>query len=290
MRHFALFSLFLGLLAISSNSCMVPYHLPKVTLTECFTQSFSFLPPDADLTDSEDIRRKKQQYPKTLEKILRIQNKEQVSDLQVYYAGNPLVDDLMDEKIISKGISVLNVSLVPGKKPEKFFVSGNGQYDIINTNTSEVYYSARFWYIDSVHYSLDELRNNPEFTTIPVFFDQVLINHMRYPSSSDLDKTKTWEHKPTSHIRINIQINRSIINKTKKPIFSIDYSEDARHEVSVLDTYIDASGQSQTEYRTVGYIKFCPTSFPYDKIIDLRGLNPSIRRDYWKFKDIYEGN
>ena len=250
MRHTLFFFSLIGFMMIS---CLVPIQMSRVTLTENFTQSFSF----ASGMNNEGPT-------KILEKLI---SGERVDMLWESPEGINILSQLQEGTVVSKGISVLTISLVPDQKPEKFFISGVGFYDIVDTISSKVYFTARFYLVEEVH-PLSMLNTA---SSIPLYFKQVLVNQIAYPDGL------TREHKPADNasIRIDVFINRSILNVTGKPVFGLDYS--AKHPVSIQGDLI-------------GHITFRSPLSPFDKIIDMRGLKPFVRRDYRKFRPLYEAN
>ena len=101
--------------------------------------------------------------------------------------------------------------------------------------------------------------------TIPVYFDQVLINLFPYETNS----TKTIAHRPicSNDLKINIQLKRY---DKKGKIFGLDYS--AKHEVRVCGNPV-----GEIEFRRSDPVGF-------DKIIDTRGLTSLMRKNYQNFK------
>lgn len=247
MRYILFFS---GLITLFS-ACVVPVQMPRVTLVESYIQNFDF-------GTIED----KSKLTTTLGLLI---GSERVDQLITSDEGIVYIERMKEEKIISKGITTLTFSLVPNKKPASFYISGNGSYNIVDTTSAKVYFSAQFYVIDTIHYPISILDTA---STIPIYFNQTLYNHISYEETHS-----TWEHKPAEHVRIDAAMNRKIMDAKGKPIFGIDYS--ANHRISI-------SG------KTIGSIKFRAPQSPFDKIIDMRGMKSMIRRDYHKFKAIYE--
>jgi hypothetical protein len=239
---------------LSFSACVVPAQMPRVTLSENFTQSFSF---DADDED-------KRKLTKTLSLLI---GADRVDQLITSEEGLHYINQMKAEKIIAKGIATLTFSLVPGRKPSAFYISGTGSYNIIDTSSTKVYFSANFYLIDTIHYPISLLETD---ATIPLYFNQVLINHVAYEETHS-----TWEHSPVEYVKVDAVINRSIRDQKGKAIFGLDYH--AKHRISIKG-------------ETIGYIQFNPPQSPFDKIIDIRGIKSMIRRDYHKYKGIYESN
>lgn len=250
MRTYLLFCCLLSFCFFSS--CVVPVQMPRITMSENFTQSFDF----GDTEDGEIG------LPKTLGYLI---GTEAVDRLTAPGYENAYIKRMKEGKIIATGVATLTFSLVPGKKPEFFYLGGSGAYNIVDTSLSQVYFSAQFSLIDSIHYPFSLLDTS---SVLPIYFDQVLINHFDYDRSGS-----TWEHRPEEYIRIDAVLNRSIMDKTGKPIFGIDYT--VGHRISIAG-------------RTIGHVYFRPPHSSFDKLIDIRGMKGMIRRDYHKFRELYE--
>ncbi|MFK8009288.1 MAG: hypothetical protein AB8H03_23205 [Saprospiraceae bacterium] len=243
MRYYLLF-LFLLLLL---TGCVVPLQTTRVTLIENFTQSFEF---------EEDIK------TKVIDSLLGLnfttkKNSDEVHDIWVR------------ESIKAKGNAILTFSIVPKGKPDSFYVSGFGAYDIIDTSDGRVYFSARFNMIDTIYYSLkNDLKNNK---TIPVYFMQVIINQFldkEIDSEYNLLTHEKYALEPVKPIRCDVRIKKV----ANKDIYLIDY--EANHKVS-LGT------------NPIGFIKFAAPKHKFDKMIDMRKLKMLVRRNYRKSRKHY---
>lgn len=246
--------LFLLSVVLSMTNCVVPVQMPRITMSENFTQNFDF-----GATEEGKVN-----LTKTLGLLI---GPDRVEQLIASPEGDVYITQMLDEKILAKGVATLTFSLVPNKKTEAFYISGSGSYHIIDTTTSKVYFSANFYLIDSVQHPMSLLDTG---AVIPIYFNQVLINHIPYEETASV-----WEHCPSEHIKIEAVLNRSVMDNKRKPMFGIDYN--ARHRISIGD-------------QTIGSIKFRAPSSPFDKIVDIRGMKSLIRRDYHKYRTLYEGN
>ena len=245
MRHYLLF-LFLSILLLTG--CMVPLQTTRVTLIENFTQTFEF----------EDGKKFE-----IIDSLLGHNFRDAKFTKQVR-------DIWGKESILSKGNAILAFSVVPKGKPDSFYVSGFGAYDIIDTSDGKVYFSARFNMIDTIYYSFkDDLKNGK---TIPVYFNQLVVNQF-LDKVIDSDNGSKLAHKkyalePVKNIRCDVKI-RKVANKD---IYFIDY--EANHKVSL-------------GANSIGFIKFTPPKHKFDKMIDMRKLKMLVRRSYRKSRKHY---
>ena len=220
MNYLKILLLFMTLL--HTIGCLVPSQLSKVTMTESFTQDFTF-PGESD----EEI----------LDILGELLSPERVDQLRQIGRYKSLQDDIKEGNIISRGIATITFGLVPNRKRGSFYVKGTGSYIIMNKISNQVYFVADFFLIEEVH-PIEQVLENEKLS---IKFNQSMINHLPYQDGA------TWNHEPNGDINIDIIITTNIYNKKRKGKYEFRIDDTAKHKVSI-------NGKS------LGYIEFNPTN------------------------------
>ena len=149
--------------------------------------------------------------------MLQIKGDTKYHDITYSDFGKPLIKRLKAGAVSTDGNLMITISLIPGekKKPKKFLISGVGNYDIIDKETHQVYFSTTFHLTRCSNCNsipIHELYSN-DSTTLKVAFTQVAVNQFNYDN-----KPGKFKHVPQEDIEIHINVKN-----LRKKVIAINY-------------------------------------------------------------------
>lgn len=226
---------------------VIPIQLVRVSQTESYLQTFSFLKPSQTANDSKDgspttIQGQNQRMDETFTKLLGPINWQNLKDL---YGLGSLRNELIQNKIYLQGI--MNVILyIDPVEHESFLLEGFGRYFLVRKKTSAILLSGDF-HIPLKSHFLDELDRGFVIIDVKLFVTRVP-EQITYLNEVPL--------------RYKIYIDNRMKNDK---IYSIDYTQ--KHK-----TYLEDDIIAEITLQDTGHGA---------KLIDLRGIG-FLKNDYQK--------
>jgi|RhiMetdeSRZDD1v2_1073273.scaffolds.fasta_scaffold67178_1 hypothetical protein len=243
-------------LAGCSLTQIVPIQMARVSQTESYRQTFSFLASSVSERDRNqdgaDITQfQNQRIDKVFSRLLGPDNWQTLKDL---YGLGALREELIREEIFVQGLTNFTIYLDP-LDHQSFVAEGMGRYFLIREKTKEILLSGDFQILGDRHF-IDELDRGGLVVNVRLF-------------TSRIPRQPTYIHEAPLKYKIFIDTRMK-----QDGIYAIDYTK--RHQVYLAqDRDGDLSGADM-----IGTFVMSQTGQAI-KLIDFRGIN-FLRSDYEK--------